>query len=178
MSDARRLDVDWVVVGLGANLGNPEQAFRQAVRALRQNFEVAAGSRLYSGPAMRLPGSGPQPDYVNGALLLRRLPALVTEVVSRLLEVENQLGRVRTEQWGPRVLDLDLLLAGDHISEEPEALVPHPGLTSRAFALRPLLELVPLACDPRSGESYRATLDRLGPDGLRVVGGTEWACAT
>lgn len=178
MSDARRLDVDWMVVGLGANLGEPERAFRQAVRALRQSFEVEAGSRLYAGPAMRLPGSKPQPDFLNGALRLRRGGATIPQVVARLLDVEHALGRVRNEQWGPRVLDLDLLLAGDQVSHDSRALVPHPGLHLRAFALRPLLELVPSACDPRTGQAYRAVLDRLGPDGLRVVGGTNWACAT
>jgi 2-amino-4-hydroxy-6-hydroxymethyldihydropteridine diphosphokinase len=127
---------------------------------------------------MRLPGTAPQADYVNGALLLRRVRTTVPEVVDRLLAVEQQLGRVRNERWGPRVLDLDLLLASDHVSDLPHAQVPHPGLRFRAFALRPLLELIPAAREPRTGESYRRILDHLGPDGLRVVAGDEWACAT
>lgn len=178
MTDTRRSDVYWAVVGLGGNLGQPELAFRHAVRALRQDFEIERGSRLYSGPAMRLPGSRPQPDYLNGAVLLRGVDLSVPGVVARLLEVEREAGRVRDERWGPRVLDLDLLLAGDHVSDDPRALVPHPGLVQRAFALRPLLDVVPSARDPRTGQSYRAILDRLGPDRLRVVGGNEWACAT
>lgn len=168
----------WVVVGLGANLGEPERTFRDAVRMLRQTFPVEGGSRLYRGPALRLFGSRPQPDYINAALLLRDFKLELPELVMVLLDVERALGRIRGEHWGPRVLDLDLLLAGDRVSEAVHARVPHPGLPARAFALRPLLELVPHARDPRSGESYRAILDRLGPDGLRVIGGPDWACAT
>ncbi len=178
MNGAPPVVLDWVVVGLGGNLGDPAATFRAAVRALRQTFEVERGSRLYSGPAMRLPGSEPQADYLNGALLLRRVRASVPEFVEHLLVVEHQLGRVRTERWGPRVLDLDLLLASDHVSDLPRALVPHPGLRFRPFALRPLLELVPMAREPRTGDSYRRILDQLGPDRLRVVAGDEWACAT
>lgn len=168
----------WVVVGVGANLGEPERTFRDAVRLLRKRFRVAAGSRLYRGPALRLFGSKPQPDYLNAALLLREVEQDLPALVTTLLDVERALGRIRGEHWGPRVLDLDLLLAGDQVCEAASARVPHPGLSARAFALRPLLELVPQARDPRSGEPYRQILDRLGPDRLRVVGGSEWACAT
>lgn len=178
MSGERRSGNSWVVVGLGANLGDPERAFRDAVRMLRRTFRVDCGSRLYRGPALRLFGSKPQPDYINAALLLREVKLELPALVTLLLEVERALGRIRSEHWGPRVLDLDLLLAGDRVCETENARVPHLGLRARAFALRPLLELVPHACDPRSGESYRAILDQLGPDGLRVVGGTEWAHAT
>lgn len=167
-----------MVVGLGANLGQPDRTFRRAVQALGGHFVVGAGSRLYRGPAMRLPGSAPQPDYVNAALLLEQVGQTVGQVVQTLLEVERRLGRIRGEHWGPRLLDLDLLLAGQATSDDPAAQVPHPGLRLRAFALRPLLDVVPRARDPITGELYRAALDRLGPDGLRVIGGTEWACAT
>jgi 2-amino-4-hydroxy-6-hydroxymethyldihydropteridine diphosphokinase len=177
MSEGRQ-HVAWAVVGLGANLGAPEAAFRLAAKALGKVFKVSRGSRLYSGPAMRLRGSAPQPDYVNGAVLLEEPTLSASQIVDALLRIEQQLGRTRGEQWGPRVIDLDLLLMSDHVSDDSHARVPHPGLHERAFALRPLLELVPGAVDPRTGQPYRAVLDGLGPDGLTVIGGTEWASAT
>jgi 2-amino-4-hydroxy-6-hydroxymethyldihydropteridine diphosphokinase len=177
MSQGRPL-VDWAVVGLGANLGDPERTFRLAVQHLKKVYTVVGASRLYRGPAMRLFGSSPQPDYVHGAVLMTGTLPSPSRIVDVLLDIERKLGRIRGEQWGPRVIDLDLLLTSTGICDEPRALVPHPGLTQRAFALRPLLELVPHALDPRSGASYRSVLDRLGPDELRVVGGTEWGSAT
>lgn len=177
MSEARQ-QVAWAVVGFGANLGDPQRTFRLAVKELGKVFEVRRGSRLYRGPALRLRGSPPQPDYVNGAVLIEELGLAVPDIVRTLLAIEQRLGRIRSEQWGPRVIDLDLLLAADQSSDDSYAQVPHPGLRQRAFALRPLLELVPGASDPRTGEPYRAVLDRLGPDGLKVIGGAEWASAT
>lgn len=173
-----RQQVTWAIVGFGANLGDPERTFRLAVKELGKVFAVRRGSRLYRGPAMRLQGGAPQPDYVNGAVLIEELVLSVPEIVEALLGIEQRLGRTRSEQWGPRVIDLDLLLVGDQTSDDSHAQVPHPGLRHRAFALRPLLELVPGASDPRTGEPYRVVLDRLGPDGLKVIGGAEWASAT
>lgn len=178
MSEPQQNVIGWAVVGVGANLGDPTRTFRAAVQLMRSVFHVAGGSRLYAGPAMRLPGSGPQPDYINAALLLNDISSTVPGLVETLLGIERQLGRIRSEQWGPRVVDLDLLLTSDGVSDAPHARVPHPGLGRRAFALRPLLELVPHAHDPITGASYRSVLDALGPDRLRVVGGVEWASAT
>ena len=178
MSGPQQNVIRWAVVGLGANLGEPARTFRSAVKLLRNAFDVTAGSRLYAGPALRLPGSGPQPDYVNAAVLLVDVPSTAPQLVAGLLYIERQLGRTRSEQWGPRVVDLDLLLTSEGVSVDPDARVPHPGLHRRAFALRPLLELIPDAHDPVTGASYRSVLDALGPDLLRVVGGVEWASAT
>lgn len=169
---------DWAIVGLGANLGDPERTFRLAVQHLAKVYRVVRASRLYRGPAMRLFRSPPQPDYLNGAVMVAGTLPSALGMIDVLLDIERDLGRIRGEQWGPRVIDLDLLLTSTGVSDEPRALVPHPGLTQRAFALRPLLELVPHAVEPRSGEPYRRVLDRLGPDELRVVGGTEWGSAT
>lgn len=177
MSQGRSL-VDWAVVGLGANLGDPERTFRLAVQRLTKVYTVVGASRLYRGPAMRLFGSPPQPNYINGAVMVTGTLPSASRVVEQLLDIERDLGRIRGEQWGPRIVDLDLLLMSTGVSDDPKALVPHPGLTQRAFALRPLLELVPQAVDPRTGRSYRSVLDHLGPDELRVVGGPEWGSAT
>ena len=165
-----------VVVGLGANLGDPERAFRAAMPELRALGTVVNASRLYLGKAVLGKGGGPrQPDYVNAALHLRDCPFSAAALVPRLMEIEQALGRVRVQRWAPRVLDLDLLWAGDVVCVLPQATVPHPRLHERAFALRPLLELVPDARDPLTNTAYRARLEGMGPDGLRVIGGTSWA---
>ncbi len=138
-----------------------------------------AGSSLVhvctSGPALTLPGSPSQPDYVNAALLIDQVKLSPLDVVAALLDIERELGRVRTLRWAARTLDLDLLYAGATIVEDVTATVPHPRLAERAFALRPLLDVWPGAVCPQNGRSYREILDALGPDVLRVMGGSEWA---
>ncbi len=125
-------------VGLGANLGDREAAFREAIRLLGN--EVVAVSRLRETAPW---GYEEQPPYLNGAVLLEtsRSPRGLLE---RLLEIERELGRIRFgPQWGPRTLDLDLLLYGDEQVDEPGLVVPHPRLHERVFALEPLLDLDP-----------------------------------
>ena len=84
-----------------------------------------------------------------------------------MLAIEARLGRVRAERWGPRVLDLDLLWIDGLAIDTPRLVVPHPRLSERAFALVPLLELVPDARDPRTGAPYAAP-----PGALRVTSDT------
>lgn len=96
-------------------------------------------------------------------------------MIETLLAIERQLGRVRSVRWAARTLDLDLLYAGERVVQEDAATVPHPRLTERAFALRPLLDVWPDAVSPFDGTSYRMSLERLGTDVLCVVGGAEWA---
>jgi 2-amino-4-hydroxy-6-hydroxymethyldihydropteridine diphosphokinase len=90
------------------------------------------------------------------------------QLLDELLAIERRLGRVRKERWGPRTIDLDILWIDGLVVDTPRLVVPHPWLRERAFALVPMLELVPEAADPRTGEPYvvpagdvRATEDRL-----------------
>jgi 2-amino-4-hydroxy-6-hydroxymethyldihydropteridine diphosphokinase len=122
-------------IGVGANLGDREATIRAAVGLLGD--EVVAVSALRETKPW---GVEDQPAFLNGALLL------VTEappraLLDRLLAVEHELGRVRAERYGPRTIDLDLLLYGDAVVDEPGLQVPHPRLHERAFALAPLLDL-------------------------------------
>lgn len=139
-----------IVVGLGANLGEPLFAFRQAIAAMRSWLQVGAVSAVYQTQAI-----GPeQPDFMNAAV--RGTTDLAPEqVLGRLLELEQTAGRVRRERWGPRTLDLDLLWLHDRVVEVPGLSVPHPRLKERAFALLPLLDVAPEALDPATGEAYR-----------------------
>ncbi len=131
-------------VGLGSNLTQPEAQLRTALSefdALPQSCCLAHSS-LYRSPPLRAPGQlSEQPDYLNAvAALETRLNPV--ELLTALQNLEDRHHRQRTERWGPRTLDLDLLLFGDEIINLPELTVPHPGLYERNFVLYPLAELV------------------------------------
>ncbi len=128
-------------VGLGANLGDRETTIRQAVELLgaEPGIRVVAVSRLRETDPV---GYESQPRFLNGACeLATELP--VRELLDRLLDVELRLGRDRgsVPRFGPRTIDLDLLLYGDESVDEPGLTVPHPRLAGRRFALEPLAEL-------------------------------------
>ena len=140
-------------VGLGANLGDAAATVRAAQQALGglPGTRLVAASRLYRTPAW---GKREQPDFINAAALLETsLPARA--LLDGLLEIERRFGRTRaadgSDRWGARTLDLDLLLYGDAVIDEPGLRVPHPHLHERAFALVPLLEIAPLALIPGHG---------------------------
>lgn len=146
-------------VGLGANLGPREVTMLRAVDLLAaaEEVDVVQVSRLRETEPV---GVTDQPPFLNGAV------ALDTSLSARhlldvLLSVERELGRVRIESWGPRTIDLDLLVFGDEIVEEPGLRVPHPRLHERAFALDPLAELDPELTIPGLGRvtDARAALD-------------------
>ncbi|KAF3977491.1 MAG: 2-amino-4-hydroxy-6-hydroxymethyldihydropteridine diphosphokinase [Methylococcales symbiont of Iophon sp. n. MRB-2018] len=129
-----------VYIGLGSNLQQPKQQIKQARLAIakQKNIEEAGFSSLYASPPM---GSQDQPDYVNAVMkIITSLSAI--KLLRVLQSIEHQQGRVRkAEQWGARTLDLDLLLYGDQQIEHPDLIVPHLGLTKRAFVLYPLQEI-------------------------------------
>jgi 2-amino-4-hydroxy-6-hydroxymethyldihydropteridine diphosphokinase len=131
-------------VGVGANLGDRERTIRAALEALPG---VVAVSQLRETEPV---GVIDQPRFLNGAA------ALETELSPRalldvLLAVERELGRERRERWGPRTIDLDLLLYGGETIDEPGLTVPHPRLHERRFALEPLLDLDPELAIPGRG---------------------------
>jgi len=147
-------------VGLGANLGTREDTIRHAVDLLGSHPEVD----LVAVSALRETepwGPVEQPPFLNGAAAVETSlePRALLDV---LLEVERRLGRVRDERWGPRTIDLDLLLYGDAVVDEPGLTVPHPRLRERAFALEPLLELDPDLVVPGQGSAavLLASLER------------------
>ena len=133
-------------VGVGANLGDREATIRRAVELLGD--EVAAVSQLRATEPW---GYADQPPFLNGALRLET-ELSPRSLLDRLLEVERELGRTREgPRYGPRTIDLDLLLYGDAEIDEPGLQVPHPRLHERAFALEPLLDLDPALEVPGRG---------------------------
>ena len=140
------------MLGLGSNLGSRLSTLRTAAHALAQRDGVRLVTRswVYETP----PAGGPaQPDYLNAAIrVLTNLPPLALLRTTRA--VERQLGRVRVVRWGPRTIDIDILWATCKPLATPPLQIPHAGLPIRPFALRPLLDVAPLACDPTSGRRY------------------------
>ena len=129
-------------IGLGSNLDDPAGQVRRALAALAvmPDTRLIASSAFYRSPPM---GPQDQPDFVNAvAGLLTCLPA--RELLGALHAIEDAQGRRRDgPRWGPRTLDLDLLLYGGLCLDEDDLVLPHPGLAERAFVLVPLLELAP-----------------------------------
>ena len=131
-------------VGLGSNLGDREATIRAAVAALPG---VVAVSALRETEPV---GPVEQPPFLNGAVALET-ELSPRELLDVLLAVERELGRERRERWGPRTIDLDLLLYGDRVVDEPGLSLPHPRLHERRFALEPLAELDPELAVPGRG---------------------------
>jgi 2-amino-4-hydroxy-6-hydroxymethyldihydropteridine diphosphokinase len=129
-----------VYIGLGANLNQPVQQLERAVLALQniKDTELLQVSGFYGSKPM---GPQDQPDYVNAvALLSTRLSA--DDLLTRLQQIELEQGRQRKdERWGPRTLDLDILLFGDDSIQTERLTVPHYGMKVREFVLYPLAEL-------------------------------------
>ncbi|HFD81104.1 MAG TPA: 2-amino-4-hydroxy-6-hydroxymethyldihydropteridine diphosphokinase [Gammaproteobacteria bacterium] len=126
-------------IGLGSNLQEPRAQLRSALEALAElpQGRLAAVSSLYRSAPM---GPQDQPDYLNAVARIET--ALEPEpLLDTLQAIERAQGRVRTRRWGPRTLDLDLLLYGERIIDSERLSVPHPGLAERDFVLCPLAEL-------------------------------------
>jgi len=136
-------------VGLGANLGNREETLQRAVSLLTaaEGVEVLAVSELSETDPV---GVVDQPRFLNGAVTVETTLS-ARGLLDALLAIEQSLGRERVERWGPRTIDLDLLLYGDEIVDEPGLRVPHPRLHERRFALEPLAELDPELVIPGRG---------------------------
>lgn len=129
-----------IYIGMGSNLADPAEQLRSAVEALAQlpQTELVGVSAFYQSDSL-LPG---QPRYTNAVAALASTLAPL-ELLDALQAIENGQGRERLERWGPRTLDLDILLFGDRLIDEPRLKVPHYHMHERAFVLYPLAELAP-----------------------------------
>ena len=141
-----------VHLGLGSNLGNRLDFLNQACRELSVvTFRDFRASSIYeSEPLLKMD----QPNYYNQVVCgLTELSPV--ELVIKCQQIENMLGRVRKERWGPRNIDLDILSYGNEIVDNEKLKVPHPEIEKRSFVLLPLLELSPDWLHPESGTSIR-----------------------
>ncbi|MDE2223715.1 MAG: 2-amino-4-hydroxy-6-hydroxymethyldihydropteridine diphosphokinase [Xanthomonadaceae bacterium] len=153
-------------VALGSNLGDPCVQVGRGFAALAAlpHTILRARSRLYRTPPW---GVVDQPDFVNAAARLDTTLA-PRELLDALLAIEASAGRVRGARNGPRTLDLDLLLYGDRAINEPDLVVPHPGLHERAFVLLPLADVAPDFEVPGHG-LVRDLLARVDASGCVVI---------
>src|SRR4030088_247086 len=128
-----------VFIAVGSNI-EPESNVTRALRSLRANPGLRGASTFYRTPALERPED---PPFINGVIeVADTLPPL--ELKKRLRAVEDALGRTRDgDPYGPRTIDLDLLLYGDLVSNSPELTLPHPEIRERRFVAVPLLELAP-----------------------------------
>lgn len=125
------------VIALGANIGNPLENLEIALSLLQESTEIISVSSFYK----TAPVGGPaQPDYLNAVCIIESaLPAL--DLLSLLHGIEKSLGRVRSQHWGPRTIDLDLIQFGGLLSKSTELELPHPRAHERRFVLEPWLEI-------------------------------------
>jgi 2-amino-4-hydroxy-6-hydroxymethyldihydropteridine diphosphokinase len=139
-----------VILGLGGNLGDVRDSFVEALGALGDVGRIGAVSRLWRTRAV----GPPQPDYLNAAAVLE-WPSNPRQLFARCLELEKAAGRDRKseERWGPRALDLDLLLAEGFVSVGPTLKMPHPRFHERRFALEPAAEIAPEWTHPLLGRT-------------------------
>ena len=155
-------------IGLGSNLDDPEAQVRGALSSLQglARTRLVAVSGLYRTPPM---GPQDQPDYVNAVVgLLSQQPP--EELLLSLQNLERSLGRVRTEgdRWGPRVIDLDILVYGKVQQSSPGLSLPHPGILERNFVLFPLCDIAPALLVPGQGVVSELA-NRLGDKGLQRI---------
>ncbi len=130
-----------VYLGLGSNLDNPFSQIQQAIQsiALHPEIKIESVSSFYTNPPM---GPNDQPDYLNAVMkIVTEMPAL--ELLDFLKIIEKKQNRKKKIKWGPRTIDLDILLYGKLEINLPNLIVPHEGLTQRAFVVWPLLEIAP-----------------------------------
>ena len=156
-------------IGLGSNLAEPLEQIEQALETLQQADGIqltGVSSWYWSEPV----GPSDQPEYLNAAAQVDSELA-AGDLLMLLQSIEDAQGRVRQQHWGPRTLDLDLLLYGDSKIDSPTLTVPHPRLHERNFVLQPLLDLqadLALPC----GTPVASLLQRCPQGGLRRIDGT------
>ncbi|HPE68759.1 MAG TPA: 2-amino-4-hydroxy-6-hydroxymethyldihydropteridine diphosphokinase [Thermotogota bacterium] len=157
-------------IGLGSNLGDPKANLRNAVALLEsKEIQVVLRSSLYRSKPW---GYAPQPFFVNAVVgVLTRQPPL--GLLQLLKSVEKDMGRVSsTIRYGPRIIDLDILLFGNLVLKAQNLQIPHPRWRERDFVLRPLCDIASMICDPVSGKSVRELYEMLPTDSCEYLG--EW----
>ncbi|MEM8943222.1 MAG: 2-amino-4-hydroxy-6-hydroxymethyldihydropteridine diphosphokinase [Pseudomonadota bacterium] len=156
------------LVGIGSNLGNP-LATLQWLYALWPStpfHENARFSSIYSSAPI---GPGLQQDYLNAVVIFDFDSGSAANALEGLQHIENLAGRVRAERWGPRVLDLDLLLFGERVVNEPALTVPHPRMWERNFVIAPMTDLLGQNWLTPMGISLADQLKRCEPNRIQLT---------
>ena len=145
-------------IALGSNLGNSNAILTGAIADLKRHPDITI---LKISPWYHTKPIGPpQPDYINGCLLAH-YPHQAQSLLKALLDIEQTYGRERTLRWGPRTLDLDLILFGSTTLNTEFLTLPHPRMHERRFVLEPLADIYPDWQHPRLNQSVRQLLDHI-----------------
>jgi 2-amino-4-hydroxy-6-hydroxymethyldihydropteridine diphosphokinase len=154
-----------IYLGLGSNLGDRAANLRAAVRALPPEVSVVVESAVYETPPW---GVEDQPGFLNMALKAETnlLPAALRDHVKR---IERRVGRTETFRWGPRVIDIDILLYDDRIVDTRKLVIPHAQMHKRPFVLVPLVSIAPDVVHPALGLSMRELLQYVDTTGITAV---------
>jgi len=127
-----------LIIATGTNLGNKSKNLELALEALKKEYSLVAISRVYESSAV---GVTDQPSFYNQMLEFDLPHTSPNETMIKLLQIEDELGRIRKEKWGPRVIDIDIIFWGVHKIETKILKVPHPFWSQRSFVVEPLKEL-------------------------------------
>src|SRR5665213_259470 len=148
-------------IALGANLGDRRKNLDDAIALLHATagVHVTAVSSFLENPAVG--GPADSPAFLNAVAEIETSLSPI-ELLHRLLDIERALGRIRQEKWGPRTIDLDLLLYADQVEDTPELILPHPRLAERRFVLQPLAEIAPRLIVPGLRKRVDELLAELG----------------
>jgi 2-amino-4-hydroxy-6-hydroxymethyldihydropteridine diphosphokinase len=154
-------------IGLGSNLDDPPQHIEKAIEMLADlaDTEVEARSSMYRSAPF---GPVEQPDFVNAAVTLATSYG-ARELLAQLKNIEHDIGREPAVRWGPRTIDLDLLVYGDLVIDEPGLIVPHPGIPERNFVLLPLREIAPELLIPGLGRLADIAVNESEPQISRIA---------
>ena len=153
-------------IALGSNLGKSIDTLENAVKTLASipGIDLIATSSWYQ----TLPIGPPQPDYINGCIILQ-VQQNPEELLTILQAIELQFGRVRKEKWGARTLDLDILLYEDSVMQTPKLTIPHSNLRERAFVLVPLAEIAPNWLEPVSKKAIAQLAKEVDCTGVKLI---------
>lgn len=154
-------------IALGSNLGDSLNTLESSLTVLNSTpgINLLKVSRWYQTK----PVGPPQPDYLNGCATFN-VEQKPEELLTLLQATELQFGRVRTEKWGARTLDLDILLYDDLIMETPNLIIPHPRMNERAFVLVPLAEIAADWQEPKTGKAIAKLASTIDTHGVKIYG--------
>ncbi len=147
--------METVYLLLGSNLGDRQANLRMCLQRLNRMGKITAVSSVYETKAW---GKHDQPDFLNQTVAIQT-PESPEELLATILAIEIDLGRVRQEKWGSRIIDIDILLFGNRIIDTEKLKVPHPNLPERRFALTPLTEIAPDIIHPVLNKTVKSLLE-------------------
>lgn len=152
-------------IALGSNLGDSLSILNESLNLISQSPEIDL--KACSSWYRTVPIGPPQPNYLNGCAILETnlSPEKLLQI---LLKIEQHFGRIRREKWGPRTLDLDLLLYNDLILETDHLQIPHPRMLDRAFVLVPLVQIAPTWVHPVTQKTIIELLDGVDCSGVSL----------